>query len=321
MKIGILSLGNLGSAVATLLANNGHTVMAFEHDAAVVDEVNRQHCNSRYLPGIVLPQSIQGSTNIAEVLQSAEIIFNCIPSRFINPLLESQRNNLASHVPIVNMAKGIDARTRQTATRQLAFLFPDNPLAMLAGPSLANEFIRGVNTVVVAASKDRDLARHIAELVSSEHFSVMLSDDIIGVELGGILKNIYAIGLGAAHADGKPGLNFIGAFLTQALHEMRRIGTTLGATPESFYDFSGIGDLITTAMSSLSHNYHFGQLLGQGMTLQEAADEVDNLPEGVNTLRTMAALASEQQLDTPLLNALTALLDGSTDIRNFKQWG
>lgn len=320
MTIALLGLGNLGTAVARLLAANGHPVLAWEHDEAVVEEINSRHGNHRYLEGVDLPKTVVATGDIGKVLAEGELVINCLPSKFIVPVLEPVAAKLPPGTPLVNMAKGIDRQSRQTASQQLGHLFPSNPLVMLAGPSLANEFSRGVNTVVVAACEDRAVAQQVADLMTNDHFTVLLSDDVVGVELGGILKNIYAIGLGAAHAEGPPGLNFVGAYLTQALGEMQRIGMTLGASAESFYSFSGVGDLVATAMSEQSHNYRFGKLIGSGMTLAEAGDKAGLLPEGVNTLQVMAKLADEQQLQLPLLRALQQLLEEGGDIRRFNNW-
>lgn len=320
MTIALLGLGNLGSAVAQLIATNGHAVMAWEHDEAVVDEVNRQHGNSRYLPGITLCDKVRATNDISALLQQATVLVNCLPSRFIQPVLAPLAGCLPSHAVLVNMAKGIDQASRQTACQQLAVLFPDNPLVMVAGPSLANEFVRGINTVVVAASVDNAAARKVAGLLANDRFHVQLSADVRGVELGGILKNIYAIGLGAAHDQGQPGLNFVGAYLSQALAEMQRIGVALGASSDSFYGFSGLGDLLATAMSEQSHNFRFGRLIGQGLSLAEAGKQTGLLPEGVNTLQVMSAIADEQQLAVPLLQALQQLLECGGDIRTFAGW-
>lgn len=311
MKVGVIGLGNLGTATAQLAATNGCDVLAWEYDRAVVDEVNNTHRNQRYLAGTVLSDRLHATTTVAEVFQFAELIFIALPSRFLVSVLTGVVSGIDPSIAIVNMAKGIDASSGKTAFATVAAMFPNNPVAMLAGPSLANEFNAGVLTGVVAASAEPWLPEKISLVLSSSRFVVVSSDDPLGVELGGILKNIYALGMGLFHSGKGFGLNFIGAYLTQALTEIMALGTAMGARRETLLQLSGIGDLIATAMSEHSHNRAMGELVAQGLGVTEIEQQLGVLPEGYNTLVVALRLAEQYSVDLPLAQLLSdAIRDG-----------
>ena len=317
MKVGIIGLGNLGSAVAYLAAGNGHPVLAWEYDQAVVDEVNRQHTNQRYLKGIQLPEQVSATTCVEEVFAGSELVFITLPSRFIPQVLGACAGRADTTIGLVNMAKGLHVETGKTAYQMLAELFPDNPKAMLAGPSLANEFVHGVLTAVVAASDDAGLITNIGIVLNNKRFAVSRSGDVMGVELGGILKNIYALGLGVFADREDRGLNFIGAYLTQAITEIQVLGVALGAKKESFWRLSGIGDLIATAMSPQSHNVTMGKLVAQGLSVAEIEAGLGVLPEGYNTLQVALRLAGEHGVSLPLAALLQRLIAGELSVDAF----
>jgi glycerol-3-phosphate dehydrogenase (NAD(P)+) len=211
VKVGMIGMGNLGSAVAVLAAANGHEVVGWEFDAAVVAAINKKHANDRYLPGISFPRSVRATENLDEVM-ALPLVFLTLPSRFVLPVLGRY---VAAHpagpMPaIANLAKGMDAASGKTVMMMLATLFPEEQLAMVAGPSLANEFSRGVMTVVVAASKNGALREQIGKVLNGSRFAVLPGEDVSGVELGGILKNIYALGLGIFAGKGRAGVEFRG---------------------------------------------------------------------------------------------------------------
>lgn len=314
MKAGVIGLGNLGSAVARQIAANGYDVLGWEYDAAVVDEVNRQHTNTRYLEGLPLGDRVKATTDIVECLNSVDIAFVTLPSRFIQRVLSPCVGKLPAGLPLVNMSKGLHEDSGETVFSQLSALFPQHPLAMLAGPSLANEFSRGVFTAVVAATDHPGLAEQIRTLMAGPRFAVVCRDDAIGVELGGILKNIYALGMGLF--DGRPdrGMNLVGAYLTQAIAEMQQLGTALGGKPESFFALSGIGDLITTALSEHSHNQTMGRLVAAGKTTEQIREQMGVLPEGYNTVQVALGLAEKHGLQLPLAGLIHEAVSGRLDV-------
>jgi glycerol-3-phosphate dehydrogenase (NAD(P)+) len=229
MQIGIIGLGNLGTALAQLLAANGHHPRGWEYDPAVVAEITAQHTNSRYLPSIALAPQLTATSQLDEVLAQSEAIFVTLPSAFIRATLAPQAHRLRPDALVVNLAKGIDRDSGLTAYQTVTALFPRQQCLMLAGPAIASEFARGLPTLVILAGGSPATMLPIARLLDNDFFRVRFSDDALGVELGGILKNVYAIGLG--FFDGKQVIsaNFRAAYLTMALEEMARLGVGLGA--------------------------------------------------------------------------------------------
>ncbi len=319
MKVGVIGLGNLGSAIACLAGSNGHAVLAWEYNASVVDDVNQHQGNQRYLPGIVFPDTVKATTEIADVFSNTDLIFIALPSRFIQSTLSGCSALDKPDMAIVNLAKGLDAKTGKTAIQLIAEIFPRSSIAMLAGPSLANEFSRGVVTAVVVASEDNQLLEIAATALNSNQFAVQFSDDVIGVELGGILKNIYALGMGIFDGRDDAGLNFIGAYLTQAFTEIQRLGISLGAKPESFLQLSGVGDLIATSLSHDSHNFTMGKYIGNGLTLQQIEEKMQILPEGYNTLQVALSLAGKNAMELPLASLLLKIIHAEISIEAFYQ--
>ncbi len=317
MKIGIIGLGNLGSAVGNLIAANGHTVLGWEHDPAVASEIQQQHSNTRFLPGVPLNPGLQATTELDQVVLNSQVIFVSIPSAYILSTLEPYHERLSPQTLLVNLAKGIDAETGLTSFQTLARLFPHNPKIMLSGPSIANEFARQEPTVVVLAGKEISDQLAVARLLENEYFRTRFSDDEIGVELGGILKNIYAIGLGLFDGKQITSINFRAVYLTLAMEEITHIGVGMGARIETFLYLSGIGDLLATSLSSHSHNRHMGELLAQGLSLAEIEQEMGVAPEGYNTLKTMLYIAEKLHIAMPLAKGLWDVIHGRYTAERF----
>ena len=310
MEIGIIGLGNLGTALAYVAAGNGHRVTGWEYDKIVIEQINREHCNRRYLPEITLADSVRATASVTEVFERAQLVFITLPSRFIRPVLGTVAVQLNSRPGIVNMSKGIDADTGITAFETVTSLFPQHATAMLAGPSLANEFSAGVLTGLVAASGDRQLIAAIDSALGNSRFVIVSGDDPVGVELGGVLKNIYAMGIGLFDNDPDRGLNFVGAYLTRAMAEIVALGTALGAREQTFWQLSGIGDLVTTALSEHSHNRRMGRLVARGFTVDEIEQQMGVLPEGYTTMTAALALAEKHEVALPLARLLHQVIHG-----------
>jgi glycerol-3-phosphate dehydrogenase (NAD(P)+) len=215
------------------------------------------------------------------------------------------------------MAKGIDGSTGLTSFQTLAAIFPHNPRVMLSGPSIANEFARQMPTVVVLAGESKSDLLRVSRLLDNEYFRTRFSDDAVGVELGGILKNIYAIGLGLFDGKQIKSINFRAVYLTLAIEEITRIGVSLGATIETFLYLSGVGDLLATSLSEHSHNRRMGELLAQGLTLPEIEKEMGVAPEGFNTLRSMLYIAEKMHVSMPLAKGLWDVIHGRSSAEKF----
>ncbi len=317
--VGIIGLGNLGSAVAQLLANNGAKVVGWEFNTDIVKEVNERHSNEAYLAGVTLSKNIVATHDIGYLLEHVSTVFITLPSRFLPSALaplQAQMNQAAwRHIGWVNMSKGLFADSGKTSFQVLSEICPLSPKAMLSGPSLANEITQGVPTAIVVASDHEALSAQVESLLGNAQFSVVKSDDVVGVELGGILKNIYAMGLGFYQAQSVEGLNFAGAYLTQALNEMKSLGVALGAKATSFDGLAGLGDLVTTALSGQSHNVKFGQLLGQGLPLKDIEEAIGVLPEGYNALMVAMQLAEAKGVDMPLATMIQQVIKGELEVK------
>lgn len=310
MRIGIIGMGNLGSATASLLAKNGHDIIGWDHNAAVVEEINSQHINSPYLPGIDLDPAILATNDIRRVIVDASMIFVAIPSVFVQPTFEQLAYEIEPEIVLVNMAKGIDRKTGLTSFQTISTLLPLNPKVMLSGPSIANEFAREMPTVVVLASEKRENMLMVAQVLDSDCFRTRFSDDTIGVELGGILKNIYAIGLGMFDGKNITSVNFRAVYLTIALEEIAKIGIAMGASLETFLYLSGIGDLLATSMSEHSHNRRLGEYIASGLELAEIKEKMGVLPEGYNTLQIILYVAEKLHVSIPLAKGLWDVIHG-----------
>ncbi|MCB1615685.1 MAG: hypothetical protein KDI30_06700, partial [Pseudomonadales bacterium] len=289
----------------------------WEYDKAVVDEVNTLSTNQRYLEGLSLSRKVVATTDMQAFFREVDIVFVTLPSRFVKRVIAPHASQVSGQLPFVNMSKGIEEETGETVFQQLSALFPHNPLAMVAGPSLANEFSRGVFTAVVAASEHIWLVEKVRQLMSNLRFAVVASEDAIGVELGGILKNIYALGMGLFDQRTDKGMNLVGAYLTQSLKEMTLLGVAMGASPGSFTNLSGVGDLITTAMSEHSHNQKMGRLVASQMPIESIRKEMGVLPEGYNTVRVALKQAARLQLDLPLASLIYRAVNDNLGVDDF----
>jgi glycerol-3-phosphate dehydrogenase (NAD(P)+) len=317
MNIGIIGLGNLGSAVGNMIAANGNAVFGWEHDPAVAREIQEQHTNSRFLAGVQLHPGLQATNALDPVVLNNQVLFISIPSAFIKATLEPYRERIDPRTILVNLAKGIDGVTGLTSFQTIAGLYPHNPKIMLSGPSIANEFTRQLPTVVVLAGKEINELLLVARLLENDYFRTRFSDDEIGVELGGILKNIYAIGLGLFDGKQITSINFRAVYLTLAMEEITHIGVGMGARIETFLYLSGIGDLLATSLSQHSHNRRMGELLAQGLSLSEIEREMGVAPEGYNTLKAILYLAEKLHIAMPLAKGLWDVIHGRYTAERF----
>jgi glycerol-3-phosphate dehydrogenase (NAD(P)+) len=317
MRTGIIGLGNLGTAIGNLISTNGHAVLGWEYNAQVAEEINQHHTNTRYLAGIELDSKLVATTNLDEIFQECSIIFIALPSIFILSTLGQYTGQIDPKIIIVNMAKGIDRQSGLTAFQTVGQIFPDNPKIMLSGPAIANEFSKGMPTVVVLAGKEFHDLMQVSRIMDNDHWRTRFSDDEMGVELGGILKNIYASGLGLFDGEGITSINFRAVYLTLALEEMSRFGECMGARQETFMYLAGMGDLMATALSEHSHNRHMGELLAKGLTLEQIQEEMGVVPEGYNTLRTVLYFAEKMHLTLPIAKGIWDVMHGRSTAHKF----
>lgn len=317
MTVGVVGLGNMGTAMANLIASNGHRVIGWEYHARIVDEINRDHVNSRFLPGVMLHVNLTATPSLHDIVPTCDVVFIAVPSSYLRATLEPVIDQLQGEVVLVNLAKGIEQQTGLTAFQMLTRLFPRQRRIMMGGPAIANEFSRGMPTVVVLAGTGDPELRRVSSLLETTYFRTRYSDDEIGVELGGILKNVYAIGLGMLDEKGVTSRDFWSVYLTLALEEMAHIGVRLGAKRDTFFSLAGMGDLLATSLSAHSHNRTLGELIAKGFTVEAIGRQMGVLPEGYHTMTTLRHLAEKHHMAIPLASGLWDVVEGRCDVEGF----
>lgn len=304
-KITVIGDGGWGTALARVLDSNGHDVTVWGPFEDYLAEVRTQRVNSRYLAGITLPESLTWSAD-REAVSDADFMVIATPSKFYRPVLESFQPFFHKTTRCISVTKGIND-SEPICMTQLADSILGTQTTALSGPSHAEEVARDVPTAVVVANKDLSVAEEWQQLFNSNTFRVYTSDDVLGIQLGGALKNIIAIAVGACDGLGF-GDNTKAALITRGLAEISRLGITLGAQPETFAGLSGMGDLIVTCMSEHSRNRSVGYRLGRGESVQQIMDSMVQVAEGVWNCKPAQALAQKHAIEVPVINEVCAVL-------------
>lgn len=311
-QVTVLGAGSWGTALAALLAANGHTVRLWAREESLVETLQTVRENARYLPGITLSPRIQPTADRAEAVAQADVVVFAVPSGALRQVAEEFAPYLASDVLLLSASKGLEDNSGLRMSQVLATTLPEAEArtVVLSGPNLAVEMARGVPTASVAASLNPEAATTVQKLFTYQSpptFRVYTSGDVIGVELGGAIKNVIAIGAGVCDGLGY-GDNAKAALMTRGLSEAVRLGRAQGADEATFLGLSGVGDLIATGASSLSRNYRVGKALGEGRSLFDTLAELGQVAEGVPTTRALCELAARSQVEMPLCSALNAVL-------------
>lgn len=303
----ILGGGSFGTAMASILAENGHLTRLWVRDPETAAAINEDRENPRYLPGQALPEGVHATEDLGEALGGADLIFVAVPSGAFVEVLRQARSKVADGTLVVSCTKGIHEDGFLLMSQLLEREWPHTRIGVLSGPNLAREIVERQFTGTVIASADSELCETIQTALGCDYFRVYDNPDLYGVELGGALKNIYAVASGMAAAVGI-GENSRSFMLTRALAEMSRFAVELGANPLTFLGLAGVGDLIATCSSSLSRNYQVGQQLGQGLSLDEAVSRLGQTAEGINTIKLVAVRARELNVYMPLATALYEII-------------
>ena len=311
MKITILGTGAWGVDLSLILARNGHEITLWSALKRQLDEIRATGRIESALPGAVIPREFRVEDNLSRAIEGAELILAAVASQYFRATV-SQIGDFRG--PIISVTKGIEFQSGLTMSGILEELLPQCLPVALSGPSLATEVARGVPTAVVAASHSQKSAQLAQDIFHSPTFRVYTSSDILGVELGGALKNIIAIGAGICDGMGF-GSNSKAALLTRAIVEIRRLGVAMGAEADTFSGLSGLGDLMVTCFSTLSRNHSVGERLGKGEKLNEILASMSAVAEGVPTSASAHALSERFQVDTPIINEVYAILHEGKDIR------
>jgi glycerol-3-phosphate dehydrogenase (NAD(P)+) len=306
-NISVIGAGSWGSALAQLLSTRGLPVTLWAHEPEQVDEINTRHTNELFLPGVTLHPNIRATADMTDAAR-ADFLVVVPPSQFLKSVAQQLAGSgVAPGVPLVCCTKGLEHHTGRLMTQVLEEFFPHNPVAALSGPNHAEEVARGTPAAAVLAATDHDLAVDLQQFFNTDSFRAYSSDDVTGVELGGALKNIYAIAAGISDGLGL-GDNAKSALVTRSLAEMIRLGTALGGQQETFYGLSGLGDLIVTCFSIHSRNRGLGERLAKGESLADIQKSTAMVAEGVPTARSAYEEARKRGLETPLLDTVHAVL-------------
>ena len=303
----ILGAGSLGTALARLLGPKLDAIAMIGNEPEVVEGINRDHRNPKYLVDIDLAESITASGDHASVIHMPLIIF-AVPTVGIRSEAEKLKElGLPVTTPLLTCAKGIERNTGERMSEILHDVFPDNPIGILTGPNHAEEIAKDMVTCAVVASENAEFADALQDLFTLPHFRVYTTTDVAGVELGGAVKNVYAIAAGMAHGLGL-GDNASAALVTRALAEMTRLGIAMGGQQETFSGLSGVGDLIVTCFSEHSRNHRVGLALGKGQSLEEAVNSLGMCAEGVPNTLSIHDAARKLGVRTPIIDAVYAIL-------------
>jgi len=311
--IAVVGAGSWGTALAIVLADNAHEVRLWSHNEDQVKEINEYHTNKKYLPEIILPELIVGYASLSDALAGAETVILAVPTKAIREVLRKIRAVQAVPITIAHVSKGIEPDTLLRITEMIKEEMPKELLkdvVVLSGPSHAEEVSLRHPTTVTVASDNMEAAEKIQDLFINHNFRVYTNSDVIGVEIGGALKNIIALAAGITDGLGY-GDNAKAALMTRGLAEIARLGTKMGANPLTFSGLTGIGDLIVTCTSVHSRNWRAGNLLGKGKTLDEVLDNMGMVVEGVRTTKAAYQLAKKYDVTMPITSALyNVLFDG-----------
>ncbi|RDW19082.1 NAD(P)H-dependent glycerol-3-phosphate dehydrogenase [Oceanobacillus arenosus] len=308
-KVAVLGAGSWGTALSIVLADNGHEVRLWSHRENQVDIINETHRNDQYLD-VTLPEQIEAYASLEAALSGVSVIVIVVPTKAIREVCKALNGILKDNVTIIHAAKGIEPVTLKRVSEMISEeleAYPEEDIVVLSGPSHAEEVALRHPTTVTVSSINSHNANIAQSLFISDTFRVYTSPDIIGVELGGALKNIIALGAGISDGLGY-GDNAKAALITRGLAEIARLGTKLGANPLSFLGLSGVGDLIVTCTSVHSRNWRAGNLLGKGLNLDDVLNQMGMVVEGVRTVKAAYQFAEEQDVEMPITTGIHQIL-------------
>lgn len=306
-RIAVIGAGAWGTTLARMLAAAGHPVTLWAHRPEAAEEMERDGENRRYLPGHPFPQGLHVTGDAGELRGDLRLYVLAVPSAHARGTLRRVAGHLAPGTPFVSLVKGIEADTQARMSEVIGEEAPDRPVAVLSGPNLAPEIASGLPVGTVVASTDPELANEVASTFGSDRFRVYTNPDVIGVELGGALKNVIA--LAAGMADGlRMGDSGKAAIITRGLAEMTRLGVAAGADPRTFAGLAGVGDLIATCMSRLSRNRRAGELLAANLSWADVAAQLGGVAEGETTVNGGLALAARHGVEMPIAEQVDAVI-------------
>lgn len=304
--IAVIGAGSWGTTLSCLLAEKGYDVSLWAFEKDLVDEVNRTGINSMYLPDITLPPGLKVTSNIEDATKQARYILNVVPTQFVRSVFTEAVSYISKDAVIISASKGIEQRTLLTVSSILKEI-SSRQVAVLSGPSFAQEVIKRFPTAVTLATEDPSTGLLLQEIFNTSYFRVYTHTDILGVELGGALKNVIAIASGSSDGLGL-GYNARAALITRGLAEIMRLGRAMGADQRTFSGLSGLGDLVLTCTGPLSRNYSVGVSLGKGMKLNDILSATKSVAEGVATALSAFELSQKHSVEMPIVEQVYKVL-------------
>lgn len=309
-KMAILGAGNLGTTLALMMCEKGHSVALWTIEDDVAEAIQQGRENHRYLPGHYIPPEIKVSLELDEALHDVEVVALAVPSHAVRRVASLIAPHLAPGIIIVDFAKGLEVETGLRMSQVIEGELPPemkNGIAAVSGPSIASELVRKLPTAVEISSHDTHSSQRIKEILETPFFRLYVNEDLAGVELGGVFKNVYAIGAGIC--DGlKMGVNTKASIITKSLEELSTLGSALGAHPLTFMGLSGLGDLIVTCSSEHSRNRRFGEKIGRGVSSETAQQEIGQVIEGIRATKVAHKVGKECQLTLPIVEQIYRVL-------------
>lgn len=308
-NVAVIGAGSWGTALAITLSGKNHHVKIWDLDEKLVKDLDNDRENKKYLPGINFNDSMSVAYDVKDAIYGADIVLFSVPAQFFRSALTNAKQYINSDMIIVNVAKGIEQKTLMTMSQVADEIIPENQYVVLSGPSHAEEVGKGIPTTVAVASKDITVAEHIQDVFMTDRFRVYTNHDVVGLELGGSLKNIIALGAGITDGMGF-GDNTKAAMMTRGISEMVTLGIAMGAEKDTFSGLSGIGDLIVTCTSMHSRNRRCGILIGEGMDPQEATGKIGMVVEGMFTTEAAYELAKKMNVSMPITEQIYNVING-----------
>jgi len=313
LNIGVIGGGSWGTTVASLVARNA-PVTLWARNPDTVNEINERHTNETYLPGATLPASLRATSDIADAVCHADVIVMGVPSQNFRSVLETVRDHIRAWVPVISLTKGLEKDSNLRMTQIINEVLPGHPAGVLTGPNLAREIMAGQAAASVIAMDDPVIVRALQNVFKSGLFRVYTNEDVIGCELGGVLKNIIAIAVGMGDGLGA-GDNTRAALITRGLAEVTRLGVAMGGQAPTFAGLAGMGDMIATCTSTQSRNRHVGMELAKGRSMEEIVDEMFMVAEGAKSAPAVMALARSHGVEMPIASDVYRVLTGETNAR------
>ncbi|MCB2309635.1 NAD(P)H-dependent glycerol-3-phosphate dehydrogenase [Clostridium tagluense] len=307
LKVAFLGGGSFGSALSIMLAKKGINVNIWDRKISVIDDINIKRENVKYLPKVIVPAGVTAFIDIEKAICDSDIIVLSVPSHAIRELSVMIAPHLKQNQIVVSIAKGIEEHSSKRISQVIEEEIPSNPIVILSGPSHAEEVALEIPTTVVVTSKKMEYAKIVQDVFMTSKFRVYTNEDIIGVEIGGAVKNIIALAAGVSDGIGY-GDNSKAALMTRGMSEIIKIGTVLGGKTETFYGLTGMGDLIVTCTSMHSRNRRAGILIGKGVPMEKACEEIGMVVEGIKATRAFYELKEKAQVSMPITDVLYKVL-------------